>query len=190
MLLAALLFAVAAVQQPVPRIDANPNVVPAGRIVGGELRVQLEVRLGRWFPEGDRDPSQIVQAFAEAGRPLQIPGPLIRVRQGTRISATIRNPLSSALIGSSIATFPCTRRISCRSAWCPIRRIRGRAKRRSMRCTAFIYHSHSNEGHQINSGLYGALVVVEPNQPFDSTMNRVFVIGGSGPQGLGRVRGR
>lgn len=97
-----------AIQQPasVPRIDANSNRVAAGRMVAGELRVHLETRLGRWFPEGDRDPSQIVQAFAEVGRPLQIPGPLLRVRTGTRIRATIRNSLSAPVTLHGLHTRP------------------------------------------------------------------------------------
>lgn len=50
------------------------------------------------------------------------------------------------------------------------------------RAGTFIYHSHSNELFQISLGLYGALLVVEPEQ-YDADRERVFIIGGNGPVG-------
>jgi FtsP/CotA-like multicopper oxidase with cupredoxin domain len=76
-----------------PRIEANRNLSPAGQLRDGVLTVHLEIREGDWYPEADTGPAVVVQAFAEAGRPLQIPGPLIRVPEGTEVRATVRNVL-------------------------------------------------------------------------------------------------
>jgi len=76
-----------------PRIEANRNLSPAGQLQGGVLTVRLEIREGDWYPEAETGPSVVVQAFAEEGQPFQIPGPLIRVPEGTEIRATVRNAL-------------------------------------------------------------------------------------------------
>jgi FtsP/CotA-like multicopper oxidase with cupredoxin domain len=46
------------------------------------------------------------------------------------------------------------------------------------RAGTFIYHSHANELTQIQGGLYGALVVVEPGATLDTATNRLVVVGG------------
>ncbi|CAN5128533.1 hypothetical protein BH23GEM2_BH23GEM2_04680 [soil metagenome] len=75
-------------------IAAHTNRVPAGRMVDGTWSVELTVGPGRWFPEADDGPNLEVLAFAEAGGPLSIPGPLLRVPAGTRMRVTVSNPLS------------------------------------------------------------------------------------------------
>ena len=72
-------------------IISNDNRKPAGRLVDGILYLDLEVRTGNWYPESHDGIPIRVHAFAEAGKPLQLPGPLIRVPEGTLIKATIRN---------------------------------------------------------------------------------------------------
>jgi len=76
-----------------PRIEANRNLSPAGQLQDGVLTIRLEIREGDWYPEAETGPSVAVQAFAEEGRALQIPGPLIRVPEGTEVRATVRNAL-------------------------------------------------------------------------------------------------
>jgi manganese oxidase len=82
-----------ALRARLPRIEANPNLSSAGQLRDGVFTVQLEIREGDWYPEGETVPSVVVQAFAEEGRALQIPGPLIRVPAGTEVRATVRNTL-------------------------------------------------------------------------------------------------
>lgn len=72
---------------------ANPNTHAAGTFARDTLRVGLVATSGRWFPEADGGPSVVIQAFAEEGGPPSIPGPLLRVREGTAIVATVRNAL-------------------------------------------------------------------------------------------------
>jgi len=72
---------------------SNDNRVAAGHLVNGVLRLQLEAREASWYPEETSGPAIPVFAFAEAGRPAQAPGPMIRVRAGTALHVTVRNAL-------------------------------------------------------------------------------------------------
>ena len=69
----------------------------AGNLANGELTIALEARSGVWYPEGAGGRSLDVAAFAEEGKPLSTPGPLIRVPVGTTVRATIRNRLDMPL---------------------------------------------------------------------------------------------
>jgi FtsP/CotA-like multicopper oxidase with cupredoxin domain len=89
-------FASAEAADTLPVVTANDNRTPAGALDNGILRLQLEVREGRWYPENDGGPYRDVYAFAEAGHTPQSSGPLIRVPQGTQIHVTIRNALPVA----------------------------------------------------------------------------------------------
>src|SRR5215217_7870015 len=79
----------------VERIAINDNRAAAGVLHNGVLTLRLEAREGEWHPERDTDQGIVVRAFAEEGKPLQVPGPMIRVLEGTEIHAFIRNPLSA-----------------------------------------------------------------------------------------------
>ena len=48
------------------------------------------------------------------------------------------------------------------------------------RAGTFIYHTHSHDLRQLASGLYGAIVVVDPAQAFDATRDHVVVLGMEG----------
>lgn len=90
-----------------PRVRANDNLRPAGRLRGDTLTLHLVVRMAAWRPEADAGPEARVAAFAEEGGLPEIPGPLIRVRAGTVIAATVRNALAdSTLWIHGLATHP------------------------------------------------------------------------------------
>ena len=89
-----------------PAIQANPNRVPAGRLENGILTLHLELRQGDWYPEADTGPSMKVYAFAEEGKALQVPGPLIRVPEGTEIHVTLHNLLPAAAIVHGLHQHP------------------------------------------------------------------------------------
>jgi manganese oxidase len=78
----------------VERAAINDNRTPAGTLRGGVLTLDLEVREVDWRPERDDQPGIAVRAFAERGKRASIPGPLIRVPEGTTIVARVTNPLS------------------------------------------------------------------------------------------------
>jgi FtsP/CotA-like multicopper oxidase with cupredoxin domain len=81
-----------------PRVAVNDNRTPAGTLRNGVLTLRLEVREGEWHPDRDTDPGLVVHAFAEAGKPPAIPGPLIRVPEGTEIHATLHNALGDSAV--------------------------------------------------------------------------------------------
>ena len=90
------------------RIAINDNRTAAGAISDSVLTIRLDARLGMWHPDGDSDPGVVVKAFAVDGGPLQVPGPLIRVREGTTIRARIRNSLGDNLVLHGLYTRPGT----------------------------------------------------------------------------------
>lgn len=49
------------------------------------------------------------------------------------------------------------------------------------RAGTFMYHSHFNELQQIGSGLYGAIVVREPDQQFDPRTDKILLVSDGGP---------
>ncbi|HYV97342.1 MAG TPA: multicopper oxidase domain-containing protein [Gemmatimonadaceae bacterium] len=78
-------------------VRPNDNRALAGTLKGAVLTVALEARTGQWRPEGDSGRALDVAAFAEAGKGLSTPGPMLRVKTGTEIHATIRNKLAKPL---------------------------------------------------------------------------------------------
>jgi FtsP/CotA-like multicopper oxidase with cupredoxin domain len=82
----------------VERAAINDNRTPAGTLRGGALALDLEVREVDWRPDGDRAPGLVVRAFAERGKPASIPGPMVRVPEGTVIQARVTNPLAKGTL--------------------------------------------------------------------------------------------
>ena len=80
------------------RISINDNRAVAGTLRDGVLTIRLDARTGEWHPDRDADRGITVAAFAEEGKPPQIPGPLIRVPKGTEIHAFVRNSLADSTL--------------------------------------------------------------------------------------------
>ena len=82
------------VQRTTPaNVQANDNRNAAGVLRNGVLTLHLETGEGLWQPERSLPPYRVL-AFGEAGKTLSTPGPLIRVREGTALELSIRNPLA------------------------------------------------------------------------------------------------
>src|SRR5512132_3901426 len=79
-------------------IVANDNRLSAGTRHGDTLDVALEARRGSWYPEGPGGTALEVDAWGEPGKPLQNPGPLVRVRAGTTVRADVHNTLDTPLV--------------------------------------------------------------------------------------------
>src|SRR5262247_4174905 len=79
------------------KVVTNDNRRAAGMLSNGVLTVKLEARNGVWQPEGAQGRGLPVAAWAEEGRPLSVPGPLIRVSAGTDVRASLRNSLDKPL---------------------------------------------------------------------------------------------
>jgi FtsP/CotA-like multicopper oxidase with cupredoxin domain len=80
------------------QIRIDDNVRPAGILRDGVLRLHLDTRVGIWHPDGDEAPGAAVPAFAEVGRDLQIPGPLIRVPSGTEVVVMVTNSVPGSVL--------------------------------------------------------------------------------------------
>ena len=75
-------------------IVANDNRLAGGELRDGVLSLRLELRRGIWHPEGDDGEAIPVYAFGEEGKPLQVPGPLIRAPEGTVLEVSVHNTLT------------------------------------------------------------------------------------------------
>jgi FtsP/CotA-like multicopper oxidase with cupredoxin domain len=84
--------------RPVERIVINDNRARGGVLAKRVLTMHLRVHAGTWHPDRDTDKGIDVNAFGEDGKPLQIPGPLFRVRQGTEIHTFVRNDLPDSTL--------------------------------------------------------------------------------------------
>lgn len=81
-----------------PAVAANDNRVSAGVMRDGALQVSLEVREGDWHPFGPEGAAVRILAFGEAGKELETPGPMIRVREGTRVHVRVHNGAAHTLV--------------------------------------------------------------------------------------------
>src|SRR6185503_14566688 len=95
-------FAAIAMPSPFPDpassiVVANDNRRPAGTLDHGTLTLTLRAGRGIWRPEGPSGPGLSIEALGETSSALTVPAPMIRVEQGTKIVASIRNDLDTAL---------------------------------------------------------------------------------------------
>lgn len=105
LLAAGLLILSAPPAPPAPTIIVpNDNRQPAGSLANGVLTIHLEARRGAWYPEGPHGRRIDVAAWAELGKPLQNPGPLIRVPVGTEVRAMVHNSLDRPLRVQGLAS--------------------------------------------------------------------------------------
>ena len=79
------------------QILPNNNQAPAGALKDGVLRLRLRAGVGTWRPEGAAGRQLTLEAFGEEGAPLSTPAPLVRVREGTQVVASVRNELPHPL---------------------------------------------------------------------------------------------
>jgi FtsP/CotA-like multicopper oxidase with cupredoxin domain len=157
-----------------PDVVANDNRMPAGRLRNDTLTLQLEVRMARWRPESPTDSGIAVPALAEVGKAPQIPGPLIRVRTGTTIVATLRNALpDSSVTLYGLARIPATLADTLQLAPGQTRRVSFTAGAAGTYLYTATLGAHNPEKDPERETAAGALVVDPPN---GSPPDRIFVI--------------
>ena len=88
------------------RIETNDNERAAGSLRNGVLRLNLEARIGSWYPHGPRITGADVPALGEVGGRLVIPSPMIRVPAGTDVVVTVRNTLHGVLTLHGLVSRP------------------------------------------------------------------------------------
>jgi len=166
-------------------IFVNDNRTSAGEMRNGVLYLKLETRTGNWYPEThDGNPLQ-VYAFAEAGKPLQIPGPLIRVTEGTIIDAQIHNTIpGSPLVLRGFYSRPGNAKDSVSIPYGETYKVQFKTGKAG---TYFYWGSSSADtlketftGLRLpyfnDSQLFGAFIVDPPNTKPDPS-ERIFMIG-------------
>jgi len=82
---------------PLPAVVTHDNRQAAGSLYDSVLTLELRAHAGLWRPEGHHGRAIRIEAFGEGSSSLSVPAPLIRVPEGTRISATVHNELEHAL---------------------------------------------------------------------------------------------
>ncbi len=103
----------------VDRIAINDNRKAAGATSDGVLTVRLEARVGEWRPDSDAGLGVRVKAFAIEGQPMQVPGPLLRVTEGTEVHAFVTNSTDENLAVHGLYTRPGTQAHSADSLLVP-----------------------------------------------------------------------
>ena len=169
-------------------VRPNDNRYAAGSLANRVLTVKLEARTGVWYPEGEAGRALDAAAFAEVGKPLSTPGPLIRVPLGTDVHASIHNTLDKPL---TVFGFGATRGMSDSVVIAP-----DETKDVSFKATqAGTFYYVGRRGLEfdirraIDTQLGGVIVVDPPNvQPNDRIMviSWSFNIDPESPTGLGR----
>ena len=81
-----------------PEVQANDNRRGAGAMSGDTLVLRLVAQRARWYPEGEDGVYVDTEVFGEEGGPPQVPAPLIRVKTGTTIKASIRNATTDSTL--------------------------------------------------------------------------------------------
>ena len=81
-----------------PTVVPNDNRRPAGTLENDVLTLNLRAARGVWQPEGAAGPGLTIEAFGESGSTLTVPAPMIRVKEGTKIVASIANQLDVPLV--------------------------------------------------------------------------------------------
>ncbi len=80
-----------------PTASSNRNHAGAGVLKDGVLTLDIDVVASAWRPEGNAAPAIPAFAFAVRGSTPSVPGPMIRVPQGTQIRLTLHSHIDSAL---------------------------------------------------------------------------------------------
>lgn len=158
-----------------PSISANDNRSPAGVFRDGVLTVSLELSEGQWHPEDENAEALTVYAFSEAGRPLQNPGPLIRVPQGTEIHVSLNNTLPVVVLVHGLHERPGSEKDALVLEPHSAQEVRFRAGEPG---AYFYWASTTNSALErrmpIETQLGGAFIVDPPGV---ATEDRVFVMG-------------
>src|SRR4051812_45638831 len=157
------------------RISANDNRRRAGTLRDGRLELKLDVVNAQWFPEAEDGPSVVMQAFAEEGRAPEVPGPMVRVPEGTVIRVAIHNSLDVELIVHGLHARP--------AADDDVLRIPAAATREAtfesgQPGTYYYWATSANKSMQLRVGkdsqLTGAIIVDPRTGP--SIADRTFVV--------------
>ena len=175
---AAIAGAAAPVAPRTPVIVANDNRLPGGTLAHGVLRISLDTRTGLWYPDGPNGVDLRVAAFGEAGKALQIPGPLVRVPVGTVVVARVRNSMPGSLLSMhGFTDRPGTADHSFELRYREERTVRFRAGAAG---TYYYWGTTTKKSVASRTGgdtqLSGAIVIDDPRSKWNARNDRIFLI--------------
>ena len=76
-----------------PPVDSNDNRNRGGHVAGGVLTLALRIGEGIWHPTSADGVGIHIFSFGVENGPLQTPGPLVRVSEGTEMHVLVHNQL-------------------------------------------------------------------------------------------------
>lgn len=155
-------------------LAANDNRTPAGELRGNVLSLHLEIRKGVWHPEAEDGEAIPAYAFAEEGKPLQVPAPAIRVPQGATIDISLHNGLAVPATVHGLHSHPGNEADVMVIAPEETRKIRFTAGAPG----TYLYWARTPDGGRGNGRLLDALLggalVIDPPGP--AAPDRIFVL--------------
>src|SRR5262249_14594778 len=156
-------------------------VQPAPAAVAQRLTLLMRKQPGYWHPEDAYGFALESERSDIQPQSVGVPGPLLVLHRGEPVEITLKNELPEApsihwhgiemdsyfdgvpgWSGSSQSTTPAIE---------PGGTFRVRFT--PPRAGTFIYHTHAEDTRQLASGLYGAIVVLEPGEHFDPARDHV-----------------
>ena len=161
-----------------PVIVGNDNRTAAGTLAGHVLHVSMDARWGTWYPASPHDVGIPMQAFAEAGKPPEIPGPLIRVPLGTEVVLTLHNDVASTTLTMHGLEDPPSGDSTISVPYGQYRVIRFRAGAAG----TYDYWATTTEKSKItarfgwDSQLSGGFIVDPAGSKFNAPADRVFIV--------------
>ncbi|MGH7582306.1 MAG: multicopper oxidase domain-containing protein, partial [Gemmatimonadales bacterium] len=154
----------------------NDNRFAAGAVTNGTLSVSLVAGAGDWRPFGADSTGVPMLAFGEAGRPLQDPGPLLRVRQGTRIAVTLHNLTGSPLVVHGLSA----RRVTVMDSLVIAPGATGSSTFTADAVGTYYYwgatHGERFEERFLDDAHLNGALIVDPPAPAAPKSDRVFVV--------------
>jgi FtsP/CotA-like multicopper oxidase with cupredoxin domain len=166
----------------------NQEAVTAVAAPARQLTLAMHRRPGHWRPEDAYGFALASGTSAPGPEDVSIPGPVLILTRREPVEIALKNELPEATAihwhgieldsyydgvpgwgGNGVSTTPAIE---------PGGRFVVRFT--PPRAGTFIYHTHSHDLRQLASGLYGAIVVVDPAQAFDATRDHVVVLGMEG----------
>jgi FtsP/CotA-like multicopper oxidase with cupredoxin domain len=154
-----------------PPIGYHDNTIASGSDRNGVREVTFEIRRGLMQPNGPGHPGTPMMAFAEPGKPLQLPGPMIRVAAGTRIAATVHNGSDSTIVLRGLSAGPADSLVLLPGASGSVRSTADRIG------TRFYYGTFTGRtlaDRRVEDGHLAGAIVVDPPGP--RPRDDVFVI--------------
>lgn len=100
---ALLMVAMLGAPDTLPRVTWHDNLQPVGATSGNTTTVAIEIKRGDWRPNGEHRAGTSILAFAERGKAATTPGPLLRVRLGTRMVVTVTNSSADTIAVHGLA---------------------------------------------------------------------------------------